>query len=149
MSEKRPKIFIVSNATMIICEFLFQSLFYSALIFFWLNHPQMGPIGRKKFLLANPTAAALSVTYPENRRETEFQDFSYICLYISRTVTRTKQTWTSFLQRILRAFDWCVDFYRSSKIVGDIEFFPQKKFEKNRPSLRVGQKKFCSRQGRQ
>ena len=33
-----------------------------------------------------------------------------------------------------------VDFHCSSKIVGDIEFFPQKN-EKNRPSLRVCKKK--------
>ena len=35
-----------------------------------------------------------------------------------------------------------VDFYCRSKIVGDIEFFPQKKLEKNRPSDRVCNKNF-------
>ena len=40
-----------------------------------------------------------------------------------------------------------VDFYCSSKIVGDIEFFPRKKIEKNRPSLRVCKKKFFSGRG--
>ena len=107
----------------------------------------MGPIGRKKFQLANPTGAALSVTYPENRRETKFQDFLNICRYISQTVIRSKWSWTNFLQRILRGFDWCVYFYCSSKIVGDIEFFPPIFFQKNRPSLKKKKKDFFPERG--
>ena len=129
-------------------NFFSNHFFYRARKFFWLNQPQMGPIGRKKFQLANPTGAALSVTYPENRRETKFQDFLNICRYISQTVIRPKQSWTNFLQRILRGFDWCVYFYCSSKIVGDIEFFPPIFFQKNRPSLKK-KKRFFSRKGRQ
>ena len=53
--------------------------------------------------------------------------FFYIGPCISKTVIRPKWSWTSFLQIILRAFDWYVDFYCSSKIVGDIGVFQYRK----------------------